>query len=41
MLNEVDLAMFVTLGEEDLLTLGINAFGPRRALLNAIQEMRH
>nr|CAH0102887.1 unnamed protein product [Daphnia galeata] len=39
--NEVDLAMFTTLKDEDLISIGIRSFGARKILLNAIQEFRH
>ena len=35
--NEVDLAMFTTLKDEDLISIGIHSFGARKILLNAIQ----
>jgi hypothetical protein len=38
--NEVDLAMFTTLNDNDLQSMGISAFGTRKILLNAIQELR-
>ncbi|XP_057379746.1 protein bicaudal C homolog 1-B-like [Daphnia carinata] len=38
--NEVDLAMFTTLKDDDLITIGIVSFGARKILLNVIQELR-
>ncbi|KAI9558095.1 hypothetical protein GHT06_014848 [Daphnia sinensis] len=38
--NEVDLAMFTTLKDEDLISIGIVSFGARKILLNVIQELR-
>ena len=35
--NDVDLAMFTTLKEEDLASLGIRSYGARKILLNTIQ----
>ena len=35
--NEVDLAMFTTLKEEDLISIGIRSFGARKIMMNAIQ----
>lgn len=35
--NEVDLAMFTTLKDDDLISIGIRSFGARKILLNAIQ----
>lgn len=37
MKNEVDLAMFSTLNEQDLTSIGISAFGARKIMLNAIK----
>ncbi|CAH1121125.1 unnamed protein product [Ceutorhynchus assimilis] len=34
--HEIDMAVFSTLGEQDLINLGINAFGARRKMLLAI-----
>ncbi|XP_046458668.1 protein bicaudal C-like [Daphnia pulex] len=38
--NEVDLAMFTTLKDEDFISIGIRSFGARKIMLNAIQELR-
>lgn len=38
--NEIDLEMFTTLNEENLLELGITAFGARRKLLLAINTLQ-
>ncbi|XP_057380112.1 protein bicaudal C homolog 1-like [Daphnia carinata] len=38
--NEVDLAMFSTLKDEDLISIGISSFGARKIMLNAIRELR-
>ncbi|XP_046646996.1 protein bicaudal C homolog 1-like isoform X2 [Daphnia pulicaria] len=38
--NEIDLAMFTTLKDEDLLSIGIRSFGARKMMLNAVQELR-
>ena len=35
--NEVDMAMFTTLNDEDLISIGIASFGARKIMLNAIQ----
>ncbi len=35
--NEVDLAMFTTLKDEDFISIGIRSFGARKIMLNAIQ----
>lgn len=35
--NEVDLAMFLTLGDEDLKSIGVTAYRPRRLMLHAIE----
>ncbi|KAJ3205134.1 Ankyrin repeat and SAM domain-containing protein 6 [Dinochytrium kinnereticum] len=36
--QEVDLNMFLTLGDGDLKELGIKTFGPRKKIMNAIRE---
>ncbi|KAJ3106810.1 hypothetical protein HDU97_005517 [Phlyctochytrium planicorne] len=36
--QEVDLNMFLTLGDADLKELGIKLFGPRKKIMNAIRE---
>ncbi|KAK4018783.1 hypothetical protein OUZ56_000825 [Daphnia magna] len=38
--NEIDMAMFTTLNDDDLISLGITSFGARKIMLNAIQELR-
>ncbi|XP_045028339.1 protein bicaudal C homolog 1 [Daphnia magna] len=38
--NEVDLAMFSTLKDEDLISIGISSFGARKIMLNSIRELR-
>ncbi|XP_046446042.1 protein bicaudal C homolog 1-like [Daphnia pulex] len=38
--NEIDMAMFTTLKDEDLISIGVTSFGARKILLNAIQELR-
>jgi hypothetical protein len=35
--NEIDMAMFTTLKDEDLISIGVTSFGARKILLNAIQ----
>ncbi len=35
--NEVDLAMFTTLKDEDFISIGIRSFGARKIMLNAIE----
>ncbi len=35
--NEVDMAMFTTLTDQDLISIGISSFGARKIMLNAIQ----
>ncbi len=35
--NEIDMAMFTTLTDEDLISIGITSFGARKIMLNAIQ----
>jgi hypothetical protein len=35
--NEIDMAMFTTLKDEDLFSIGVTSFGARKILLNAIQ----
>lgn len=35
--NEVDMAMFTTLGNQDLLSIGVSSFGARKIMLNAIE----
>lgn len=37
--NEVDISVFFTLSDEDLIKLGIKALGARRRILMAICEM--
>ncbi|KAK4021086.1 protein bicaudal C homolog 1 [Daphnia magna] len=39
--NEVDLAMFLTLGDEDLKSIGVTAYRPRRLMLHAIEELKN
>ncbi|XP_057370442.1 protein bicaudal C homolog 1-like isoform X1 [Daphnia carinata] len=38
--NEIDMAMFTTMNDEDLISLGITSFGARKIMRNAIQELR-
>ena len=35
--NEIDMAMFTTLKEEDLISIGITSFGARKIMLNSIK----
>ena len=35
--NEVDMAMFTTLNNQDLISIGIASFGARKIMLNAIE----
>lgn len=37
--NEVNLTLFKTLNEEDLISLGISSFGARRIMLTAIKGL--
>lgn len=39
-LNEIDLEMFTTLTEENLMELGITAFGARKKMLTAIHTLQ-
>ena len=39
-LNEIDLEMFSTLSEENLMELGISAFGARKKMLTAIYTLQ-
>lgn len=39
-LNEIDLEIFITLTEENLIELGITAFGARKKMLTAIHTLQ-
>lgn len=39
-LNEIDLEMFTTLTEENIMEMGITAFGPRKKMLTAIHTLQ-
>ncbi|XP_057371261.1 protein bicaudal C homolog 1-like [Daphnia carinata] len=39
--NEVDLAMFSTLADQDLKSIGVTAYRSRRLMLHAIEELRN
>ncbi|XP_046644373.1 protein bicaudal C homolog 1-like [Daphnia pulicaria] len=39
--NEVDLAMFTTLSDDDLKSIGVTAYRPRKLMLHAISELKN
>jgi hypothetical protein len=37
LVNDIDLVMFSTMTDQDLVSIGINSFGARKIMLHAIQ----